>query len=96
MKRNEILVLLKQHKTEFDRLGVKNLALFGSVARDQAQEDSDIDILVEFNGSADFSRFMELKFGLEEILGRPVDLVTRKALKPSLRARVEAEAVQAA
>lgn len=78
------------------RFGVRHLAVFGSVARGQARHDSDVDVLVTFEGPADFDRFMDLKFYLEELLGRPVDLVTRRALRPELREGIEREAIRVA
>ena len=84
------------HKAELDRLAVASLAVFGSVARDEAGPDSDIDILVEFDGGATLARFMELKSLLESALGRPVDLVTQKSLRARLRPIVEKEAVRVA
>lgn len=93
MRRDEILRSLREHRAELERFGVKSLAFFGSVARDEAQEDSDVDILVEFTAPPGFIRFMDLRFFLEDLLGCRVDLVTRKALKPQLRSRVEREAV---
>ena len=72
---------------------MKSLAVFGSVARGEAGPDSDVDILVEFEGRATFDRYMGLKFFLEDLLGRRVDLVTRKALKPRMRPYVEREAI---
>lgn len=92
MRQDEIIRLLSERQAEIQRFGVRSLALFGSVARDMAREDSDVDILVEFDGPPGFGRFMDLKFFLEDLLGRRVDLVTRKALKPRLRTRVEEEA----
>jgi hypothetical protein len=94
MKRDEILHLLREHLTELQsKFGVKSLAFFGSVARDEARADSDVDILVEFAKPIGFFEFMDLKFYLEELLGRQVDLVTSKALKPRMRPQVEKEAV---
>lgn len=93
MHRDEILRLLARHREDLKRFGVKSLALFGSVARGEDRPDSDVDILVEFEGPATFDRYMELKFFLEDLLNRPVDLVTHKALKPRLRPYVEKEAV---
>ena len=94
MKNTEIIQLLRQHRDELrKRFGVKSLAVFGSVARGEARPDSDVDILVEFEGRATFDRYMGLKFFLEDLLGRRVDLVTRKALKPRLRPYVEQEAI---
>jgi predicted nucleotidyltransferase len=75
------------------RFGVKELSVFGSVARDEAHEDSDLDLLVTFDGTPDFDRFMDLKFYLEDLLGRTIDLVTPSALRPELRSRIEREAI---
>lgn len=74
------------------RFGVKELAVFGSVARGEATDASDLDLLVDFVGPATFDGFMGLKLFLEDTLGVRVDLVTRAALKPRLRPRIEAEA----
>lgn len=76
-------------RTEF---GVSALYVFGSVARGEALTDSDIDVLVEFDGPATFARFMDLKALLEDTLGVRVDLVTRAALRAPLKPRIEAEA----
>ena len=93
MSRDEILGILNEHRPKLLGFGVGSLALFGSIARDEAHAGNDVDILVEFDGPPSFSRFMDLKFYLEDLLGCPVDLVTRRALKPRLRTRVEEEAV---
>ena len=93
MNKEQILSLLAEHQNDLDRYGVKSLALFGSVVRDEAGADSDIDMLVEFKGRATFDAYMDLKFYLEELLGKPVDLVTQKALRPQLRPRIERELV---
>jgi predicted nucleotidyltransferase len=74
------------------RFGVRDLAVFGSVARGEATATSDLDVLVDFDGPATFDGFMGLKFFLEDTLGVKVDLVTRAALKARLRERVESEA----
>jgi predicted nucleotidyltransferase len=84
------------HKEELDRLGVASLAVFGSVARDEAGPESDIDILVEFRGAATLARFMDLKSLLETTFGRRVDLVTQKALRERLRPAIEKDAVRVA
>jgi predicted nucleotidyltransferase len=97
MTRQDVLAHLEKHAAEIRRrFGVRRLAIFGSVARDAAGETSDVDVLVEFEGRAGFDRFMDLKFHLEDTLGSRIDLVTRNALRPSLRARIEAEAVDVA
>jgi len=94
MKRNETLKLLKDHKAEIQkRFDVTELALFGSTSRDSAGPKSDIDILVVFDGPATSSRYFGLQFYLEDLFGKPIDLVTDKALRPELRPYVEQEAI---
>lgn len=93
MNRDSLIKLLTEQRKELERLGVKSLALFGSAARDDAQAESDVDILVEFEGPATFNQYIELEFFLQDLLGNKVDLVTRKALKPRLRPYVEEEAI---
>ena len=75
------------------RYGVKELALFGSTARDAARSDSDVDVLVTFDGPATSERYFGVQFYLEDLFGVPIDLVTDKALRPELRPFVEKEAV---
>lgn len=70
------------------------LALFGSFARGQATESSDVDILVTFDGPATSKSYFGVQFYLEDLLGRRVDLVTTKALRPRFRPYVEREAVR--
>jgi len=94
MNRAQILEQLARSKSELaGRYGVTRLALFGSTARDSARPDSDIDILVSFDGPATSERFFGVQFHLEDLFGRPVDLVTDKALRPELRPFIEREAV---
>ena len=94
MSRDEALKLLRAHKaTLVERFGVTALALFGSTARDQAADGSDIDILVRFDGPATSKRYFGVQFYIEDLLGHPVDLVTDKALRPELRPHVIAESV---
>jgi hypothetical protein len=93
MKRNEVVKLLNAHRHELEGFGVESLTLFGSTARDHAKPGSDVDVLVEFDGGATFDRYMNLKFYLEDLLGVPVDLVTRKALRDRVRESIEREAV---
>lgn len=78
------------------RFSVRALAIFGSLARDEATDDSDVDVLVVFNGKAGFDLFMDLKFYLEELLTRKVDLVTEKALRPQVRKAIEEELIHVA
>lgn len=74
------------------RYGVVDLALFGSVVHDQASPDSDIDVLVTFDGPATSDRYFGVLFYLEDLLGCEVDLVTNKALRKELRPYIEREA----
>ncbi|WP_228060172.1 nucleotidyltransferase family protein [Plectonema radiosum] len=76
--------------------GVRSLALFGSVARDEAKPDSDVDILVDLEPPLTFDRYMDLKFYLEEQLGTRVDLVNWKSLKPQVLENVEQELIYVA
>jgi len=97
MNRTQILGLLAGRQQEIAaRYGVKGLALFGSAARDELGTSSDVDMLVEFAGPATFSAYMDLKFYLEDLLGRPVDLVTDKALRQELRPYIEKEMIRVA
>ncbi len=94
MNRSEVLEMLLQSKPVLvTRYGVTRLALFGSTARDAARSDSDIDILVAFDGPATSERYFGVQFYLEDRLGQAVDLVTEKALRPELRPYIEKEAV---
>lgn len=95
MDRAFILALLQQHRDVIStRFGAKHLALFGSAARDEMRPDSDIDVLVDFEGPATFDGYFDLKDYLEDLLCRPVDLVTSKGLKPRARQHVERDLVR--
>jgi predicted nucleotidyltransferase len=97
MRRSEALASLRAHTSELARrFGVRDLTLFGSVARDEATPASDVDVLVTFDGPASFDRFMDLKFFLEELLSARVDLVTRAALHPRIRPVIDREAIRVA
>ena len=96
MPRDEFLKILREHYAEVSQFGVKSLFVFGSVARDEARPDSDVDILVEFDPPPTFERYMDLKFHLEDLLGCRVDLGTLETIKPRIRARVQAEALRVA
>ncbi len=76
-----------------ERYGVTRLALFGSTVRNEAGPNSDIDIIVAFNGPATSEKYFGVQFLLEDELGVPVDLVTEKAVRTELRPFIEREAV---
>jgi len=94
LKMREVMRRLTKLKPELARrYGVTRLALFGSTVRGTARPDSDIDVIVEFDGPATSARYFGVQFLLEDTLGRPVDLVTDKAMRPELRPYIEREAV---
>ena len=94
MNRDEILSVLRAHKaTLAHRFGVAELAVFGTFARDRATDDSDLDVLVRFDGPIHWERYFGAQFYLEDLLGRPVDLVTEKDLLPKVWRQVEREVV---
>jgi predicted nucleotidyltransferase len=94
MKRNNALALLRTIKPILaQQFGVTQLALFGSTARNEARDNSDLDILVSFDGPATSARYFGVQFNLEDQLGCTVDLVTEKALRPELRPFIEKEAI---
>jgi len=83
--KQRVLAVLVEHRTEIRRLGVKRLGLFGSFARDESHDQSDIDLLVEFEpDQKTFDHFVTLSFLLEEWLHRRVELATPEALSPHI------------
>ena len=86
---------LAAHRAEFEELGVRSLDLFGSIARGDSGADSDVDLLVEFDRPVGLFQFFRVQRRLEAIVGRPVDLVMKDAIKRQLRTRILAEAVSA-
>ena len=97
MNRAAILRALAEHRAEIrERFGAKHLGLFGSAARDELRDDSDVDVLVEFAGPATFAGYFGLKDYLETLLRRRVDLVTETGLKPRARCHVERDLIRVA
>jgi len=93
LTRERAIECLTAAEQEIRALGVQRLALFGSVARDEARIDSDVDVLVQFLPRAKtFGRFLALSELLEARLGRKVELVTMEALSPFIGPRILAEA----
>ncbi len=96
MRRDEILRTLKAHSQEFKRFGVISVSVFGSVARDEASDGSDVDVLAEFERPLTFRRFMDFRFFLEDLLGTKVDLVTERGLRDRVRPQVARDAIRVA
>jgi predicted nucleotidyltransferase len=93
MKKQDALNFLESHKQIFiEQFGVKHLALFGSTVRDEAREDSDLDVLVEFEGGENYRNYFDLLFYLEDHLHCKIDLVSRDAVRPQLKPYIEKEA----
>src|SRR5690606_13619542 len=92
--RQRVLELLRESKPSLQaQFGVTQLALFGSTARGTAKPESDVDVLVGFDGPATSKRYFGVQFFLEDLLGCPVDLVTEKAVRPELRPYIEQDRV---
>ncbi len=96
MNSDDVRHRLAENREELVALGVRDLYLFGSVARGEARVDSDVDLLVEFDRPVGLFQFFRVQQRLSELLGRPVDLVMKEAIKPQFRARILEEAVRAA
>ncbi len=97
VRRDEAIRTLRGYLPALRRdFRVRQLSLFGSTARDEAREDSDLDLLVEFDVVPTLDKFVGLKYFLEDRLARRIDLVTPDAVKPRMRSSVEREAVRVA
>lgn len=95
-QRDQVLSILSSHADEIRRLGVNHLALFGSTVRNEARDDSDIDILVDIDETRRFSLvdLSTLHLYLNDLLNQRVEIAQRKLLRPRLRKRIVAEAVE--
>lgn len=91
-KRGEIINRISAHRSELQKMGVRSLALFGSVARDSADAQSDIDVLVDLPPMSLFS-ITRIEHYLTDLLGRKADLVPRDSIRPQLKVDIEAGAV---
>lgn len=95
MKRAEIISTLKQRASDIRKFGATSLYLFGSVARDEAGVESDIDLFIDYDPDRfTFVELIRLRNHLSELLGRSADLTTREGLHPLLRPTIEAEAIK--
>ena len=94
MNRDQTLALLRTHKEIMkQRFGISEMALFGSFARDQASDGSDVDVLVRFDSLPDWKRYFGAQEYLEDLFGRPVDLAMDTEIRAEIRPYVEKEAV---
>jgi predicted nucleotidyltransferase len=96
MGRDDVLFFLREHKNEIFMFGVEWLSLFGSVARDEGRDDSDIDILVQFLTEPTYDEYCALRLWLEDSLGATVDLVVNAGLRETIRSYVERDAIRVA
>src|SRR5713226_10422954 len=95
MKRDEAISRLMQHQADLKRLGVEHLYMFGSTARGEAREDSDVDLFFDYErGKLGLFELMDVKEHASRILGRKADIMTRDSLHKVLRPRIEASALQ--
>jgi len=95
MKRDVAIAILRQHETDLRGLGVDRLFLFGSTARDEAREESDVDLFFDHEkGKVGLFALMEVKERAADILGQKADIMTRGSLHPRLRERIEQSAVR--
>ena len=96
MRRDEALRILREHTAKLHGMGIRSLSLFGSVARDEAGPESDVDVLVEFAEPETFATYMDAKLYLEDLFGRRVDLVTQSGLRERIWPYVERERIRVA
>jgi predicted nucleotidyltransferase len=95
MNRSDIIAALRERAADITGLGATSLFLFGSAARNEAKEGSDVDLFVDYDPDRfSFVETIRLRKRLSEILGRPADLTTRDGLHPLLRPTIEAEAIK--
>jgi predicted nucleotidyltransferase len=93
MRRDEALRLLGEHRAELESMGVTSLALFGSVARDEAGPDSDVDVIIDVRHPFGLFDLARVHLRLEEILGCKVDVATEGGMRPRYRARIEGDLI---
>jgi len=95
MTRADIIAALRNQAPDIRSLGATSLYLFGSAARGDARDDSDVDLFVDYDPERfSFVELIRLRQRLSHILGRTADLTTREGLHPLLRSAIEAEAVK--
>lgn len=95
VRRSEAIDLFSSHRDDLRRLGITSLLMFGSVARDQARPDSDVDLIAEFDRPIGYLGLARVQHELEKLLGCSVDLATPGMIRSEFRDRIYAEAVRA-
>jgi uncharacterized protein len=90
--RDDIVSILRAQMVR-SRFGIKSLLLFGSVARNEATQESDLDFVVDFDGMITFDRYMDLKIFLEDLFGKKIDLAIEDTLKPQIRQKILEQAI---
>lgn len=96
LQKESILTILQKNQATLKQFGVTKLAIFGSIVRGEATENSDIDILVSFEKTPTSKDYFGLQFFLEDLLEKPIDLVTDKSLRKELRPHIEKELIYVA
>jgi hypothetical protein len=97
LTKKAVLTILQDHSKDIEKYGVKKIGVFGSFARSSQNKRSDIDIIVEFKkGMKTFDNYMDLKFFLEELFQKKIDLVIKDALKPQIKRIVLSDVIYAA
>jgi len=89
LNRERIFQIIREHKDQINQFGVKKIGLFGSYVTGKNTFDSDVDVLVEFEkGKKSFDNYMDLKFFLEQLFQRDVDLVIKDSVKKTLKSQI--------
>jgi predicted nucleotidyltransferase len=91
--RGEDAIAILKAKNVKGRFNLKSLSLFGSTARNEATENSDLDFVVDFEGTITFDRYMDLKICLEDLFGKKIDLALKESLKPQIRDKIVEEGI---
>jgi uncharacterized protein len=92
LDRDDIVTILREQMIR-SRFGIKSLFLFGSVARNEATQESDLDFVVDFDGTITFDRYMDLKIFLEDLFGKKIDLAIEDTLKPQICQKILEDAI---
>ena len=94
LTRDRVIQLIREHRADIERFGVRAISIFGSVARDEAGDGSDVDVMVDLGPEPTFRGYMDLKFFLEDLLECKVDVVTPGTLRPGIETAVMKEVVR--